>query len=60
VSGLSVVASEQEEAIAFSHVSQWYLPSLTRLSAGGGQQQQQRNSDRAENRETTVASATWV
>jgi hypothetical protein len=38
VSGLSPVASDQEEAIAFSHVSQWYLPSLTRLSAGGGQQ----------------------
>ena len=56
VGGLSVVASDQEEAIAFSHVSQWYLPSLTRLSAGGGQQQQ-RSSDRTENRETTVASA---
>jgi hypothetical protein len=56
VSGLSVVASDQEKAIAFSHVSQWYLASLTRLSAGAGQQQQ-RNSDRAENCETTVALA---
>jgi hypothetical protein len=56
VIGLSEVASDQEEAIAFSHVSQRYLPSLARLSADSGQQEQ-RDSHRAENRETAVASA---
>jgi hypothetical protein len=55
VIGLSEVASDQEEVIAFPHVSQRYFPSLTRLPADGGQQEQ-RHSDRAENRETTVAS----
>jgi hypothetical protein len=36
VIALSVVAADQEKAIAFSQVSQWYLPTTGLLTAEGG------------------------